>query len=72
MLASFGQHLQRHAFFAVRADNNNGAAEVLDLLIDHALLDLREDPESCTDQVFRILGGLAWLEDRQEFAFGTV
>jgi hypothetical protein len=34
-------------------------------LIDYALLGLRKDPKPCTE-----LGGLSYLEERQEFAFG--
>ncbi len=51
------------------ADNNYVVADV-DQLTSHALLVLHEDPEIYTDQEFRRLGGLSWLEERQEFAFG--
>ena len=49
------------------ADSNYVVAEVLDHLIDDALLGLRENPELYTE-----LGGLSWLEERQEFAFGMI
>ncbi len=59
-------------FLAVSADDNYGVAAALDLLIDHALQVLREDPEPCADQVFRCLGALSYFDERQEFAFGIV